>query len=258
MRVKRRRSPSSRSRARWARGAELGPVTLEHRDGGRQGGEGRPQLVAHVGGEPGLAFDAVLEVGGHPVEGRGQLLEVGVVAGVHPGVELAAGDGHGGVGQAGEGPERPRAGPPADGGAGQGRDEGRPGQGEGQGPQGAGQLVEGEDLEVGGVHGGQRDPDHQLGGPGQVEQLGGRRARQDQGPLGRRGWRSGPTEIDVAYHWPPVRSTDRDPGRVSTDSMSWVTSVVGERRAFWTSAALAKAWRCSADWRSLRKVWPGR
>ena len=63
-----------------------------------------------------------------------------------------------------------------------------------------------------------------------------------------------PTEIDVAYHWPPVRRTDRDPGRVSTDSMSWVTSVAGERRAFCTSAALANAWRCSAAWRSLRNV----
>ncbi len=64
-----------------------------------------------------------------------------------------------------------------------------------------------------------------------------------------------PTEIVVAYHWSPVRSTERDPGRVSTDSMSWVTSVVGEWSAFWMSEALAKAWRCSADWRSLRKVW---
>ena len=63
-----------------------------------------------------------------------------------------------------------------------------------------------------------------------------------------------PTEMDVAYHWPPVRSTEREPGRVSTDSISWVTWVAGERRAFWTSAALAKAWRWSADWRSLRKV----
>jgi ABC-type taurine transport system substrate-binding protein len=63
-----------------------------------------------------------------------------------------------------------------------------------------------------------------------------------------------PTEIDVAYHWPPVRSTEREPGRVSTDSINWFTWVVGERRAFCTRAALAKAWRCSAAWRSLRKV----
>jgi len=63
-----------------------------------------------------------------------------------------------------------------------------------------------------------------------------------------------PTEIDVAYHWPPVRRTEREPGRVSTDSTSWVTSVAGERRAFCTRAALANAWRCSVACRSLRNV----
>lgn len=64
-----------------------------------------------------------------------------------------------------------------------------------------------------------------------------------------------PTEMDVAYHWPPAWRTEREPGRVSTDSMSWVTSVVGERRALWMRAALAKDWRSSAAWRSERKVW---
>ena len=99
---------------------ELVAVALDHRDGGGQGGEGRPQLVAHVGGEPGLPLDAVLEVGGHPVERRGQLLEIGVVAGIDAGVELAVGDGHRGVGQArravaapGSWPSDPRRRPPA-------------------------------------------------------------------------------------------------------------------------------------------------
>ena len=52
-----------------------------------------------------------------------------------------------------------------------------------------------------------------------------------------------PTEIDVAYHWLPVRSTDREPGTVSTYSINWVIRVTGDRREFCTSAALAKAWR---------------
>ena len=59
----------------------------------------------------------------------------------------------------------------------------------------------------------------------------------------------------MAYHCPPVRSTEREPGSVSTDSMSWSTWVAGDRSAFWIREALAKAWRCSAAWRSLRKLW---
>ena len=210
--------------------------------------------MADVGGEAGLPLDAVLEVGGHLVEGGGQLLEVDVVAGLHPGVELAAGDGHGGVGDAGQRAEGPAAGPPPEGGPGQGGDQGGGGQGEGQGAQGAGQLVEGEDLEVGGVHGGQRHADDQLGGAADGEELGGRRARTAPGCARWPGMALLPTEIEVAYHWPPVRSTERDPGRVSAAPSSWSTLVPGERREFWMSEALAKAWRWSVVWRSLRKL----
>ena len=63
-----------------------------------------------------------------------------------------------------------------------------------------------------------------------------------------------PTEMEVAYHWPPVRSTDREPGRVSASSSSCSTSVPGDRSEFWMREALAKAWRWSVAWRSLRKL----
>ncbi len=210
--------------------------------------------MAHVGGEPGLALDPVLQIGRHLVEGGGQLLEIGVVAGLDPGVELAPGDGHRRIGHVAEGPEGPGAGPATHGGPGEGGDQGGGAEGEGQGPQGAGQLVEGEDLEVGDRTAGSGTPITSWGVPA-------REKSWEAGVPESTRFRSAtgmalcPTEIEVAYHWPPVRSTERDPGRVSTDSMSWVTSVVGERSAFWTRAALANAWRCSADWRSLRKVW---
>ena len=171
MRVNRRRSPSSRSRALRAAGIQLGPVAFQDADGGRQGGEWRAQLVAHVRGEAGFPFDAILEVGRHPVEGRGQLLEVDVVTGLDPGVEVAAGDGHGGVGHPGQRPEGPAGGPPPSGRPGQGGDQGGRGQGEGQGAQRAVQLVEREDLEVGGMHRGQGDADDQLGGAADREEL---------------------------------------------------------------------------------------
>ena len=179
--------------------------------------------------------------------------EVGVVTGLDPGVQLAAGDGHGGLGDAGQGLQGATAGPPADGGPGDGGDQRGGGQGEGQDAEGAGQLVEGEDLEVGGVHGGQGHADHQLGRAAEREELGGRRARQDEVPLPT-GMAFSPTEIDVAYHWPALRSTEREPGRVSADSSSCSTWVPGERSEFWTREALAKAWRWSAVWRSLRKL----
>jgi hypothetical protein len=50
-----------------------------------------------------------------------------------------------------------------------------------------------------------------------------------------------PTEIEVANHCPPKCRTDSEPGRVSTEPMSWSTWVPGDRRAFWMSEALAKA-----------------
>jgi hypothetical protein len=141
--------------------------------------------VTHVGGEPGLTFDAVLQVGRHPVERRGELLEVAVVAGIHPGVELAVGDRHGGIGQSGERAQCPGARPAADGGAGQGGHQRGAGQGEGQRTERARQFVEGEDLEVDGVYGWEWHTDDLLGGARQREALGGRGARQHQVPLGR-------------------------------------------------------------------------
>ena len=63
----------------------------------------------------------------------------------------------------------------------------------------------------------------------EVEELGGGRARQDQLSARWAGIALLPTEMEVAYHWPPLCSTDRDPGRVSTDSISWLTWVTGDR-----------------------------
>ena len=142
--------------------------------------------MAHVRGEAGLALDPVLQVGRHPVEGRRQLLEVDVVARVDPGVELAAGDRDGRIGDVGEGAKCPAARPPPEGGAGQRRHQRCAGQGVRQVTQGAGELGEREDLEVRGTRCGERHADHQLRCVGEDEELRRRRARQDTAAFGLR------------------------------------------------------------------------
>ena len=72
--------------------AALGEVVaaaVEHLDRGRERGDRRAQLVADVGGEPGLTLDAVLHGVGHVVERGDEPVEVGVVLGVEAGVEAA-------------------------------------------------------------------------------------------------------------------------------------------------------------------------
>ncbi len=64
---------------------------VEHLDRGRQGGDGGAQLVAHVGGEAGLTFDAALDGVGHVVERADESVEVRVGLGLEPGVEVARG-----------------------------------------------------------------------------------------------------------------------------------------------------------------------
>ena len=72
-------------------------AVLEHLDRGGQGHERGAQLVADVGGEAGVALDAVLEGLGHLVERLGEEVEVGVAADGQAGVEAPAGDGLGGL-----------------------------------------------------------------------------------------------------------------------------------------------------------------
>jgi len=83
------------------------PAGLQHLDRRRQRHEGRPQLVAHVRREPGVALHPQLEGRRHVVEGGRQLPQILVVGGLEPGVEPAAGDGLGGEGGISERPHRP-------------------------------------------------------------------------------------------------------------------------------------------------------
>ena len=77
---------------------------------------------------------------------------------------------------------------------------------------------------------------------------------EDEGPL--LGW--GRHSRSPRWMWRTTdrrcASTDREPGRVSADSISWLTWVPGERSEFWIREALANAWRWSVVWRSLRKL----
>ena len=85
---------------------EVGPAGVEHLDRGGEGGDRRAQLVADVGGEPGLAFDAGLHGVGHVVERVGEAVEVGVGLGLEPRVEPAGGDLAGGVGDVAQRPHQ--------------------------------------------------------------------------------------------------------------------------------------------------------
>ena len=83
--------------------------------------------------------------------------------GVEPGVELAAGDGPGRPGHVGQRPQRPCAGEAAEGDAQEGGDDAGAEEGEPEDPQRVVEVGEVEDLEVGGVHRGDGDPDDDLG-----------------------------------------------------------------------------------------------
>ena len=184
MRWKRRRSSLRSCRARWERGGRFVAVGLEHLDGGGQGGEGGAQLVAHVGVEARLALDALLQLVDHGVEREGEALEVGVGRlEVEPGVEVARGDGAGGPGDDGQRPQRAGAGEAAERNAENGGDAAGDEEGEGEHAQRVVEVGQVEDVEVVGVHGGDGDPDHDLG-----------RALRGAVGLGGRG----PVEDDVA------------------------------------------------------------
>ena len=151
IRWKRRRSSPSRSRARWA-GGESSSAWASRTSSWRQGGERRAQLVAHVGGEPGLALDALLELVDHQVEragearrGRGRRWPSGSrVSSSPPAIGTAARD----TPVSGRS-ERPLAAPP-EGRAEDGGHQPAERQGQGQDVEGVGEVAHVEDLEVGG------------------------------------------------------------------------------------------------------------
>ena len=87
---------------------ELVPPPVDDLDRRRQRGDRRAQLVAHVGGEAGLALDPVLHRVGHVVERPGEAIEIRIGLGLHPGVESAFGDLTCGVGDPAERSQQPR------------------------------------------------------------------------------------------------------------------------------------------------------
>ena len=137
-------------------------LVVHHLDGRRQGHQRRAELVADVGGEPGVALDAVLEGLGHVVERRRDGTEVRVLADLEPGVEQAVGECHGRRRHAGERAQGPAARPRPQSSAGQGGEQRRADEGHPEGFEGGLEVVEGDDLEVGRVDRGDGDPDDEL------------------------------------------------------------------------------------------------
>ena len=140
---------------------------------------GRAKLVADVGGEPCLAFDAGFQGGRHRVERVSEPAQVGVVDAGQSGVERAVGDPLGGVS---DGAERSHE-PPSRGAAYAGGHQRRAGDPEGER---AGEQVEGpvefierEELEVQAIRGSDREHPRRIAArrlrPGSA---GGRRGRR--------------------------------------------------------------------------------
>ena len=127
-------------------------LRFEHLERRRQGGQGRAQLMAHVGVEAGLPLDAHLELIDHGVEGVGQSLEVGVGrVGVEARVELASRDGAGGPRHVGQGAQEPAAGEAAQGGAEQRGDDAGDEERDAEDAQRVIEVGQVEDLEVVGL-----------------------------------------------------------------------------------------------------------
>ena len=71
---------------------KLAAPAVDDLGGGGQGGDGGAQLVAHVGGEAGLALDPGLDGVGHVVERVDEAVEVGVAFEGDSGAQVAGGD----------------------------------------------------------------------------------------------------------------------------------------------------------------------
>ena len=94
---------------------QVGAPPVEHLHRGRQRGDRRAQLVAHVGGEAGLTLDPALHRVGHVVERGHHAVEVGVGLGLEAGVEVARRQLAGRAGHPGQRAEQPAAGVGAEG-----------------------------------------------------------------------------------------------------------------------------------------------
>ena len=110
-----KRSISSATRPGGGRRAVVQVVPAAVQDAGRrgQGLQRRAQLVADVGGEAAVPFDAPGELVDHLVERRGEAGQVGVGGRVEPGGEVAGGDLLGGVGDRAQRPQDVPGGVPA-------------------------------------------------------------------------------------------------------------------------------------------------
>ncbi len=128
---------------------ELVAAGLHHLDRGRQRHQRRSEFVADVGGEPGVALDALLQRLGHVVERLGEDSEVGVVGGLEAGVEAAAGDRRGRLRGGADGTDRTAGGEDAEEDAEAGRDRCGEDQRQPNARQGRVGLVEAERFEVG-------------------------------------------------------------------------------------------------------------
>jgi hypothetical protein len=126
-------------------------VVLQHGDRRRQRGQRGSQLVADVGGEAGVPLDPGLQRRRHLVERGRQRGQVGVGAGLDPGLEVAAGQVERRAPDPPQRAQHPAGRPDAQAGTAQRGDDGRRDQRQPQGLQVLLDLVERGDLEVGGV-----------------------------------------------------------------------------------------------------------
>ena len=155
---------------------QVGAAAVEHLDRGRQRGDRRAQLVAHVRGEAGLALDPALHGVGHVVERRHHLVEVRVGLGFETGVEVALGQLARRAGHTRQRPQEPAARVGAERRGADGGDRRADEQRREDHAQRASQAGHREHLDVGGVHLGGVDADGHVGRAAELEALGARAA----------------------------------------------------------------------------------
>jgi hypothetical protein len=122
----------------------------EHTGGRGQGLQRRAQLVAHVGSEAAVSFEAAGELVDHPVERGGEPGEVGFRGRIQPGVHGAAADFLSGVGDRRQRTQHVTAGVPAERGSSGCRHDRDSGEDQREHGKGTVELNQGRDLVEGG------------------------------------------------------------------------------------------------------------
>ena len=193
--------------------------------------------MAHLGREPGVAFDPDLERLGHHVERRGEQIDVGVVALGQTRVEASTGDRLGGLAHLEQRRDHRARRPEPDGTGEQGGEDRGAGECDGEAVERALELGEGDSVVVLRVETGQRDADDEHrcaidAGPdrGRLTTLHHRDERGRERAFVERGEIGGvPLSVEVQQRRGVLRGREREQVLADVDGSGVVGQAVGEQ-----------------------------